>query len=73
MTRPKVLLTNPIGAEGIAILEAVTDMVIAPDTRDETLLDYVRNADALLVRAYLPANFVNPQIWEKHLLRVRGF
>lgn len=56
MTRPKVLLTNPIGAEGIAILEAVVDVVIAPDVRHETLLDCVRDADALLVRAYLPAN-----------------
>ncbi len=56
MTRPKVLLTNPIGAEGIKIIGEVAEVVIAPDTRHETLLDYVRDADALLVRAYLPAN-----------------
>ena len=54
--RPKVLLTNAIGIEGIQILEQVADVVIAPDTRHETLLDYVRDADALLVRAYLPQN-----------------
>ncbi len=56
MTKPKVLLTNPIGAEGIHILEQVATVVIAPDTRHDTLLDYVRDADALLVRAYLPPN-----------------
>ena len=56
MARPKVLLTNPIGPEGMQIIEQVADVVIAPDTRHETLLDCVRDADALLVRAYLPAN-----------------
>ena len=50
MTKPKVLLTNPIGAAGIQILEQVAEVVIAPDTRHETLLEYVRDADALLVR-----------------------
>ncbi|MEQ1774207.1 MAG: hydroxyacid dehydrogenase [Burkholderiales bacterium] len=52
--RAKVLLTNPIDAEGIRIIEAVADAIIAPDTRHETLLDMVKDVDALLVRAYLP-------------------
>jgi D-3-phosphoglycerate dehydrogenase / 2-oxoglutarate reductase len=56
MTRPTVLLTNPIGREGIEILEQAANVVIAPDVRPATLLDCVRDADALLVRAYLPAN-----------------
>ena len=56
MSRPKVLLTNPIAREGIHILEQAAEVVLAPDTRHETLLDYVRDADALLVRAYLPPN-----------------
>ena len=56
MARPKVLLTNPIGPEGIQIIEQVADVVVAPDTRHETLLECVRDADALLVRAYLPQN-----------------
>ncbi len=56
MTRPTVLLTNPIGREGLDIIETAARVVIAPDTRHETLLDFVRDADALLVRAYLPAN-----------------
>ncbi len=50
MTKPKVLLTNPIGVKGILILEQVAEVVIAPDTRHETLLDYARDADAPLVR-----------------------
>ena len=56
MKRPQVLLTNPIGREGMSILEAVADVVIAPDVKHETLLQCVRDADALLVRAYLPPN-----------------
>lgn len=60
MSRPRananVLLTNPIDAEGMAVLEAVADVVIAPDTRYDTLLKLVADADALLVRAYLPQN-----------------
>ena len=56
MTRPTVLLTNPIGREGIQILEQVANVVIAPDVRHETLLEHAPDADALLVRAYLPPN-----------------
>lgn len=55
-SKAKVLLTNPIDAEGIAILEAAADVVIAPDTKHDTLLTLVQDADALLVRAYLPLN-----------------
>jgi D-3-phosphoglycerate dehydrogenase len=51
-----VLLTNPIGREGVEMLEAVADVRVAPDTRAETLLDCAREADAILVRANLPPN-----------------
>ncbi len=54
--KPKVLLTNPIGREGVEILSAVAEVVIAPDTRAQTLLDCARDADAILVRANLPPN-----------------
>jgi D-3-phosphoglycerate dehydrogenase len=66
MTRPKVLLTNPIGREGIEILSAVAEVVIAPDTSALTLLDGARDADAILVRANLP-----PTIFEV-AQRLRG-
>ncbi len=56
MARPKVLLTNPIGREGMAILEPEAEVVIAPDTKAQTLLDGARDADAILVRANLPPN-----------------
>lgn len=56
MNRPRVLLTNPIGREGVALLEPIADVVVAPDTRAETLLECAREADAILVRANLPPN-----------------
>lgn len=56
MSRAKVLLTNPIGREGVEILNTVAEVVIAPDTRAQTLLDCARDADAILVRANLPPN-----------------
>ena len=56
MTRPKVLLTNPIGREGMEILQPVADVVTAPDTKPQTLLDCARDADAILVRTNLPPN-----------------
>ena len=56
MSRPKVLLTNPIGREGVEMLQPIADIVVAPDNRAETLLDCARDADAILVRANLPPN-----------------
>jgi D-3-phosphoglycerate dehydrogenase len=56
MTRPKVLLTNPIGREGVEILNTVAEVVTAPDVKPQTLLDSARDADAILVRANLPPN-----------------
>ena len=64
--RAKVLLTNPIDVEGIRIIETIADVVVAPDTRHETLLDLARDVDALLVRAYLPLNIFDVA------LRLRG-
>lgn len=56
MARPKVLLTNPIGREGVEILQSVAEVVVAPNTKAQTLLDCARDADAILVRANLPPN-----------------
>ena len=66
MARPKVLLTNPIGREGVEILNTIADVVIAPDTQAQTLRECVRDADAILVRANLP-----PDIFEG-AQRLRG-
>jgi D-3-phosphoglycerate dehydrogenase len=64
--RPRVLLTNPIDPVGMAILEPVADVVIAPDAQATTLKALVREADALMVRAFLP-----PDIFED-AKRLRG-
>lgn len=56
MARPKVLLTNTIGREGVDILQSMADVVVAPDVKAQTLLDCARDADAILVRANLPPN-----------------
>ncbi len=64
--RSKVLLTNPIGEEGMDILNAVADVVIAPDVQPQTLRDCARDADVILVRANLP-----PDIFES-AQRLRG-
>ncbi len=54
MKRPKVLLTNPIDAAGVSILERQAEVTIAPDVRAETLRRIICDADALIVRAQLP-------------------
>lgn len=56
MSRPRVLLTNAIDPSGMAILEPEAEVVIAPDTKPETLKRLVVEADALMVRAFLPAD-----------------
>lgn len=54
MGRPRVLLTNAIDPSGVAILERVADVVVAPDAKAETLNRMVLDADVLMVRAFLP-------------------
>jgi D-3-phosphoglycerate dehydrogenase / 2-oxoglutarate reductase len=54
MALPKVLLTNPIDPIGDRILERVAEIVRAPDAKPETLNAMVRDADILVVRAFLP-------------------
>lgn len=54
MGRPKVLLTNAIDPLGVEILKRVADVVVAPDTKGETLNRMVLDADVLMVRAFLP-------------------
>jgi len=66
MSRPKVLLTNPIDPAGDRVLEQVAQIVRAPDVRPETLVRLVADADALIVRAHLPADLFD------HPNRLRG-
>ncbi len=56
MTRPRILLTNPIEAQALARLQAVADVRLAPATDLGTLRDAARDAHAIIVRAPLPAD-----------------
>jgi D-3-phosphoglycerate dehydrogenase / 2-oxoglutarate reductase len=55
MQKPKILLTNPIDPSGYEILKG-TEVITAPDTGHATLRRLVADADAIIVRAYLPAD-----------------
>lgn len=65
MTRPRVLLTNPIDPSGDRIIEEVADIVTAPDATADTLRRMISDADALVVRAHLPADIFD----QPHRLR----
>ena len=64
--RAVVLLTGPMEAAARAHIEAVAEVREVPDTRDETLRAWVREADVLVVRAQLPADIFD------HAPRLRG-
>jgi D-3-phosphoglycerate dehydrogenase len=66
MTRPKVLLTNPIDQSGVRLIEPAADIVLAPDTKPETFYRLIADADVLVVRAYLPVDLF------EHKNRLRG-
>lgn len=51
---PVVLATNPLHADGTALLERHARIVVAPDTKDATLRALARDADGIVVRAKLP-------------------
>ena len=54
--KPLVLCTLPLHAAGLKLLEGVAEVVVAPDTRAETLYAMIGKADILLVRSQLPAD-----------------
>lgn len=57
--RPRVLLTNPIHPEAVAVLEPVVTLVTAPDTADETLRALASDVDGIIVRAKLPDDILD--------------
>lgn len=63
---PTVLLTNPMHADGEAILSPHARLLVAPDTRPETLRAWAREADGIIVRAKLPDDIVD------HAPRLKG-
>jgi D-3-phosphoglycerate dehydrogenase / 2-oxoglutarate reductase len=66
LSRAVVLCTLPLHPTGRALLEPVADVVDAPDTRADSLVRLIRDADYLIVRTALP-----PDIFE-HPHRLRG-
>ena len=53
--RPVVFATNALHPDGAALLAPHAEIVVGPDTSDDTLRAGVRDADAVIVRAKLPA------------------
>lgn len=66
MTDDVVLLTNPIHPDGERIVKQYADVIVAPDTRPETLRRLARDATGIIVRAQLPDDIVG------HAPRLRG-
>ncbi len=48
---PKVFISEPINSKGIEMLQGKARIVIAPDTRKETALELIGDADAAILRA----------------------
>ncbi|MGY3604514.1 MULTISPECIES: hydroxyacid dehydrogenase [unclassified Bradyrhizobium] len=57
--KPVVLLTNAMHPDGEAILTPHVRLIVAPDTRPETLRQWAADADGIIVRAKLPDDIVD--------------
>jgi D-3-phosphoglycerate dehydrogenase / 2-oxoglutarate reductase len=64
--KPIVLLTNAMHPDGEAILAPHVKMIVPPDQRPETLRQWAKNADGIIVRAKLPDDIVD------HAPRLKG-
>ena len=64
--KPIVLLTNAMHPDGEAILAPHVRMIVPPDAKAETLREWAREADGIIVRAKLPDDIVD------HAPRLKG-
>jgi D-3-phosphoglycerate dehydrogenase len=64
--RPIVLLTNAMHPDGEAILAPHVTLIVPPDARPETLREWAKDADGIIVRAKLPDDIV------EHAPRLKG-
>ena len=64
--KPIVLLTNAMHPDGEAILAPHVKMIVPPDARPETLRQWAKDADGIIVRAKLPDDIVD------HAPRLKG-
>jgi D-3-phosphoglycerate dehydrogenase / 2-oxoglutarate reductase len=64
--RPTILLTNPMHADGEAILAPHVRILTAPDAKPETLRKWAAEAEGIIVRSKLPDDIVD------HAPRLKG-
>src|SRR5690349_4076389 len=64
--KPIVLITNAMHPDGEAILAPHVKMIVPPDARPETLREWAKDADGIIVRAKLPDDIVD------HAPRLKG-
>jgi D-3-phosphoglycerate dehydrogenase len=64
--KPIVLLTNAMHPDGEAILAPHVRLIVPPDARPETLREWAKDADGIIVRAKLPDDIV------EHAPRLKG-
>jgi D-3-phosphoglycerate dehydrogenase / 2-oxoglutarate reductase len=64
--RPTILLTNPMHADGEAILSSHAKILTAPDATPDTLRKWAAEADGIIVRSKLPDDIVD------HAPRLKG-
>lgn len=69
MSNPKVLLTNPIHPEQQERLSQAAQVVVAADSRPETLRRLVVDCDALIVRNHLPSDIFEAGTRVKYVVR----
>jgi D-3-phosphoglycerate dehydrogenase / 2-oxoglutarate reductase len=64
--KPSVLLTNAIHSDGEAILSPHARLLIAPDTKPETLRAWASDVEGIIVRAKLPDDIAD------HTTKLKG-
>jgi D-3-phosphoglycerate dehydrogenase len=55
----KILITSPMHAKGMALLQPHTDVVVAPDTANDTYRAMVGDVDGIIVRNKLPDDILD--------------
>ena len=69
VTRPKVLLTNPIHPVEQARLAQAVDVVVAPDVSHQTIARLIADCDGIMVRSHLAADVFDHAPNMKYVVR----
>jgi D-3-phosphoglycerate dehydrogenase len=65
---PKVFISEPIDNKGIEMLRGKTEIIVSPDTKKETALSLIGDADAVILRA--TTTFDREVIEKAHNLKI---